>query len=229
MLKFNSHVLLGTSPIQKKRTLEPLWFFLLAFYAVWTTWAALLVYFPAVFNGVYLRNAVRLVVWVLPTLAFVKYVEGPSVLTRLGFRPKAGRGIVSGIIVSLLLAPIFYFARHGFDLSKFVFPTAAVWIGPIITAPLAEEILFRGLVFRTLRERWRTTAGLLVSSVLFALIHLPYWWLSGAKSGADLWLALLEIAGIGALLCGLFRWTGSLWTPLIYHIVNNFVNSAFSQ
>ncbi len=104
----------------------------------------------------------------------------------------------------------------------------ATWIGPIITAPIAEEIVFRGLVFRRLREQWGTMSALLISSALFALIHLPYWWLSGAKSGGDLCFSLLEIAGIGALLCGLFRWTNSLWTPLVYHVFNNFITVSFS-
>ncbi len=216
--------------IDESKRLPALGLFLLAFFTVWTTWAALLVQFPQLSDGPYLRNGVRLLVWVLPTLAFIRWVEGPPVWDRLGFRSKAGPGIAYGLVISLVLVPILYFIRHGFDLSRFSFPTTAgPWIGPIITAPVAEEILFRGLVFRTLRERWGTMAGVLISSVLFALIHLPYWWLSGAKSGADLWLSLLEIAGIGALLCGLFRWRGSLWTPLIYHIFNNFVTMSFNR
>ena len=103
----------------------------------------------------------------------------------------------------------------------------AAWLNPILTAPLAEEILFRGLVFRFLSERKGVWIGLVVSSVLFALCHLPYWWISGAKSGADLGFSLLEMAGIGALLCALFQWKRSLWTPLIYHCANNFISIAF--
>ena len=167
-------------------------------------------------------------VWVGATFVFVRMVEGPPSLARLGFLHQASKGIVCGVLVSIFLAPLLNLVRHGFGIPHFVWPsTAAVWLNPILTAPLAEEILFRGLVFRFLSERTGVWIGLAASSVLFALCHLPYWWLSGAKSGADLWLSLLEIATIGALLCGLFQWKRSLWTPLTYHGANNFISIAF--
>ena len=113
---------------------------------------------------------------------------------------------------------------------RFACPTtAAAWLNPLLTAPLAEDVLFRGLVFRVLSERQGVWTGLVSSSGLFALSHLPYWWLSGAKSGTDLWLSLLEIAGIGALLGALYRWKRSLWIPLIYHCAINFVSVSFPR
>jgi len=202
--------------------------FLLGFFVVWTLWAALLVQFPGRLDADWLRAGVRLLVWVVSTFAFVRWVEGPPVLARLGFLPQARRGIVLGLTISVVLAPSLNMVTHALVMPRFVFPTStATWLNPLLTAPLAEEILFRGLVFRFLSERKGVCPGLVISSGLFALCHLPYWWLSGAKSGAALWFSLLEMAGIGALLCGLFQWKRSLWIPLIYHCANNFVSISF--
>ena len=41
-----------------------------------------------------------------------------------------------------------------------------------VAAPIAEEILFRGVLFRGLRHRWGFAAAMLVSAAVFSLAHL---------------------------------------------------------
>jgi len=203
--------------------------FLFSFYAAWFCWAALLVQCPGRFDADWLRALVRMMVWVVPVFFFVRFVEGPPVLERLELRGGATEGIVAGLLVSILLAPALSIVRHRFVLPHFVFPTGTwTWLSTILLAPFAEELMFRGLVYRFLRDRTGVMHALWMSSVLFALIHLPYWWLSGAKAGIGLGLALLEICGIGVLLCGLYQWKRSLWTPVIYHAANNFLSIALA-
>jgi uncharacterized protein len=201
--------------------------FLFSFYAVWFCWAVLLVQFPARFDADVWRTTVRILVWVAPVFLFVRFIEGPPVLDRLGLRAGAAEGIVTGLVVSVMLAPALSIVRHRFVLPHFVFPTGTwTWLSTILLAPFAEELMFRGLVYRFLRDRTGIMHAVWLSSVLFALIHLPYWWLSGAKTGIALGLALLEICGIGVLLCGLYQWKRSLWTPVLYHAANNFISVA---
>ena len=63
--------------------------------------------------------------------------------------------------------------------------------------------------------------AVLASALLFASIHLPYWWMAGEKTGADLALNLASMFGYGVLFAGLFQWSGSLWAPLVCHGLNN--------
>jgi membrane protease YdiL (CAAX protease family) len=213
---------------QRDRSLRLLAVFLTGFFAVWTLWVLLLVQFPETLANDWLRAAVRLLVWVVPAWLFVRRTEGQGVLGHLGLRPQGRCEIALGLLVAAILAPALNLAHHGFSPPQFVFPTGVnVWLNVLLTAPLAEEIVFRGLVFRIVSERRGFGVGLVASSVLFALIHLPYWWLSGEKSGGEIALSLLEVAGMGVLLGGLFHWKRSLWPPLIYHCVNNFVSLAF--
>ena len=84
-----------------------------------------------------------------------------------------------------------------------------------ITVPVAEELLFRGLLFRWLRNRWGFAAGAFVSALVFALAHPP------ASGSAPL------IFLIGLALAYFYERSGSLWPSMVLHGVNNAVGIAF--
>ena len=203
--------------------LKSLGLFLVGFFAVWTLWALLLVRYPALNQIGVLRALIRLAVWIVPTCLFVHFVEGPPVLGRLGLTVHWRKGVLFSLLGFLVLAAVFG-AQHHSRLSRFAIPTdSATWLNPIISAPIAEEVLFRGLVFRLLLERLTVWSALAVSALLFALIHLPYWWLSGAASPAGLCLRLGSIFAHGVFFGLLYHWSGSLYAPLICHLLNNLV------
>ncbi|MDQ7029400.1 MAG: CPBP family intramembrane metalloprotease [Ardenticatenia bacterium] len=77
-------------------------------------------------------------------------------------------------------------------------------------APVCEELLFRGLIFTTLNayHRPRTAYGL--SALLFALFHFQP-------------LAFPPLLVLGLLLAHLYRRTGSVWSPVVFHaLINGF-------
>ncbi|MCX6913619.1 MAG: CPBP family intramembrane metalloprotease [Verrucomicrobia bacterium] len=197
--------------------LRSLGFFLAGFFAVWTLWAWLLVRYPQLnqFGG--LRVVVRV------AGLFIRFVEGLTVLGHLGFDHNRAKGVLFGFLGFLVLAVVVG-VQHSSRISHFALPTdPATWLNAILSAPIAEEVLFRGLVFRVLLERLAVWSALAVSALLFALIHLPYWWLSGAASPAGLVLRLGSIFAYGIFFALLYRWSGSLYAPVIGHGLNNLV------
>jgi len=77
-----------------------------------------------------------------------------------------------------------------------------------VLAPLAEELVFRGLLYGWLDGRWGATVAWAVSSLLFAAAH-------AEPAHVVLVLPL-------GLWFGFLRWrSGSLWPSLVAHIVNN--------
>jgi len=48
-------------------------------------------------------------------------------------------------------------------------------IGVIVIAPIAEEIFFRGFVFRGFRRDVGFVIAAVASSILFMFAHLPFW------------------------------------------------------
>ena len=78
-----------------------------------------------------------------------------------------------------------------------------------VAVPIAEEFLFRGVLYRWLRSRWGVFNGIVGSSLIFALVHPP------AAGGA------LQIFLIGLVLAWLYEKAGSLWPSMALHCCNN--------
>jgi hypothetical protein len=92
--------------------------------------------------------------------------------------------------------------------------TAALVAGLLVVcvgAPVAEEFLFRGYVFAALRN-WRGPwLAAVLTGAVFGAIHL-----GGSPAGA-----LVPLAVLGAGLCLIYQWTGSLYPCVALHAINN--------
>jgi uncharacterized protein len=71
---------------------------------------------------------------------------------------------------------------------------------------VCEEIFFRGVLL--------TEFGIIVSSVIFGLLHTP---------GKKVWLLGAWTALIGMVMALLYKATGNLFVPIVAHTVNNLV------
>lgn len=96
-----------------------------------------------------------------------------------------------------------YFLEHPDYKSR-----AAVILMAVVVAPVAEEIIFRGYFYGVIRRYGGRIPALIVSSLLFAAIHIHLPSLPG--------LFLLAI-----ILCLLYERTGSLWANMTLHAAFN--------
>ena len=103
--------------------------------------------------------------------------------------------------------------------------SADLWLNTILAAPLTEELLFRGLLFRELARATRPVPAAVYSSLLFAALHFPYWYFSGAKHGSDLITSLTLIFAIGLLCCALTHKSRTLVAPIVFHFLNNLAST----
>lgn len=78
-----------------------------------------------------------------------------------------------------------------------------------IFAPLTEELMFRGALFRGLRDRWSFWPSAVIVAVIFAVIH---------PQGA---LAVPPLAALAVGFAGLREWRGSLIAPVLAHAIHN--------
>ena len=94
-------------------------------------------------------------------------------------------------------------------------PTIAVFlllfVSLCIFTPIWEEIFFRGILFRRLAMRYRTTTSAVVSSLIFGLLHF---------GGNSIFHAVL----VGLLFCYIYASTQNIWIPIILHGMGNFVS-----
>ena len=95
---------------------------------------------------------------------------------------------------------------------------AIMFVGTVILAPITEEMLFRGLVFRGLYDH---TPGLawVFSVALFALIHILGY--IGAYPFKTLLLCFLQYLPAGICLAAAYRLSGSLLCPILIHALVN--------
>ena len=86
-----------------------------------------------------------------------------------------------------------------------------LWIAIVIVAPVAEEIMFRGFLFRGwVRSERSAIPGILIISLVFAAIHIQY----------D-WFGILQVFFIG-LLFAIVRWrSGSTLLTILLHVLAN--------
>lgn len=83
-----------------------------------------------------------------------------------------------------------------------------------VVAPFAEELLFRGVIYRALSNGIGVWGGAIVSGLLFGAIHI-----SETTTGRLLQVGALAVFGI--LLALLYHWSGTLWAPIALHATNN--------
>jgi membrane protease YdiL (CAAX protease family) len=82
------------------------------------------------------------------------------------------------------------------------------WFATGFLAPVGEELIFRGVIQSTLSARWGPGWGLWLSSFFFAFVH------------ADPSL-FLPIFLLGVVFGYAYKRSGSLWAPMVLHILNN--------
>jgi membrane protease YdiL (CAAX protease family) len=97
----------------------------------------------------------------------------------------------------------------------------------VVLAPLYEELLFRRVLFGRLWQAGRPLLGLVLSSLVFALVHeMPG--LNGKPLASTLFL-ITVYAGMAAVFATVYRATGTLWAPIGAHILNNALALAVLQ
>ena len=126
-------------------------------------------------------------VWMLQVLS-------ETVMERLGFRPVAQTAVAELQKNTLSVAQI-----------------VLMGIFTILIAPVAEEALFRGILYPTIKQTGHPRLALWVSSVLFGLMHF--------NAGT-----LVPLILLAALLVILYEASGSLLAPIATHSMFNAVN-----
>jgi len=91
------------------------------------------------------------------------------------------------------------------------FTVGLLTVFAVVIAPVFEEVLFRGLAYPAIKQRFGTTAALLVVSILFAAMHQHL-----ATAGP------LFALGLGLALA--YEYTGSLLTAVAVHSLFNATN-----
>ena len=128
-----------------------------------------------------------------------------------GWRPLLGRrsSIAIGVAGGTVLVVLALVTRSG-QLPWLAPPAVFIpWVAVTILVASAEELVLRGALFDELDGSVGTVGAVVVTSVVFALMHVPLygWHVVPLDLGVGLWLAGLRLA------------TGGIAAPAIAHAV----------
>lgn len=124
-----------------------------------------------------------------------------------------GAGLYTACAVVLMLLGIYKI--DGLNPWSFLLPNMAL----AVKSGVFEELLFRGVLFRSVEVIFGSWVGILVSSLVFGLLHL-------LNPGATLGSALYICIEAGLLLSAAYLVTRRLWICIGIHMAWNYFQSA---
>lgn len=120
-------------------------------------------------------------------------------------------GIVLIIATSIAIEPVINaFPEHWFErLNTAIGRGGWAILMTVLLAPVFEEMLFRGLILESARQKWGTSAAIMISAVLFGLVHAP------------ILPQMLNAFVMGVIMGYIYILTDSLFSVIVIHAVNN--------
>lgn len=172
--------------------------------------------FAGVDSGI--TMAVGYVVQILPAILFIKMFSrkrnapGPGAKLSPGTMnpPLILWGLLLILVTSVVIEPLLelFPARYLDNLYDTMGRGGWTVLTTVVLAPILEEILFRGQILGSIRNKYGAVTALLISSLIFGAIHIiPQ--------------QVVNAFFIGLILGYIYIKTGSLLSVIIMHAVNN--------
>jgi len=179
------------------------------------------------FFGLYLSEAVSAAVYyyimaVLTMVVFWSFLCNSGRIL-MNFLPENLFALITGFLGGQLLAFLFQFLPWPVEdpnpivwAEQYAYSPAATILIVVILVPIVEEVLFRGLLFGSLRKRSRTTAWI-ASVVLFAVYSV--WTFAVANGDARYLILALRYLPMSVALTWCYDRGGSVWSAALLHAI----------
>ncbi|MDJ0950487.1 MAG: type II CAAX endopeptidase family protein [Alphaproteobacteria bacterium] len=143
----------------------------------------------------------------------------------IGLRPASRRWMLAAVLIGILGVPVVSALTYGLlsllgqpiknpqvDLlapeGYTLFGFFSMLLAAGIVQPFAEELAFRGVLYKLLRKYWAVFPAALVSALLFGALH----YFPQVIAGTTL---------LGFIMALVYERSGSLWVPVILHATYN--------
>lgn len=157
------------------------------------------------------QTPARLIGWIKPRLQDLRFVVMGYALYFVPFAlvMLVAQALIPGLDINQRQALGFQAGTGGPEL-------AFVFVALVILPPLAEELMFRGVLYSGLRKKFTMVRAGLITSTLFALGHLQ-----GGDGGALIWLAALDTFILSMAMVYVREKSCSLWPGIWMHMIKN--------
>lgn len=197
--------------------------YILVFYSVWTfkeLWLVQYIYPLGEVTSAFLNALIKISVWIVPVWLYIKWHlhSNPSNYLKMNINIK--KGILWGIVLSLLLGLYFTFIVYILNEKAFNFKLSlGSYLNGILLVGITEEIVFRGLILQEFNKRLAFWKANIIAAFLFLIVHYPIWIYKGVFF--DLW-GHIYVFLVGLIFGLVYKKTGSIWSVVILHSFHNF-------
>ncbi|MEV0590296.1 CPBP family intramembrane glutamic endopeptidase [Nonomuraea cavernae] len=141
--------------------------------------------------------------------------RAPVEVAAKGAAAATGRGVLIGVgMFAAVIVNIAFLGGYRIDGLGSAAGAVAL-LGVMAAAAVSEELIFRGILFRIVEERAGTWMALVLTGLLFGLMHL-------FNQNASLWGAIAVAIEAGGMLAAAYAATRTLWVPIGLHLGWNF-------
>lgn len=145
------------------------------------------------------------------------YAEDSESLSFRGKMRMMGIGwAVSGVNFFAIIVCLFLCGYYRIVTIEFDIASQLSWLSLFLLVGVVEEVIFRGILFRLIADKWNIAVGLTTSSLLFGLAHL-------GNPGATLWAALAIALASGWLFGMAYAYHQTIWVPVGMHWAWNYL------
>jgi len=200
--------------------------YLLWLFLVWSIYVAFIYQQLSSYTvyGKLIGELVRVTIFVVPLYVIFQKIKSPKP-SDLGIHNNVLKsiiiGVVLGIIFIVIAVPLTMLAK-GKEFITDEISSVPIWAA-LSVAVIVEEIIFRGYLINAFLGYGKSLA-VLISSILFVLIHYPGWYMLEMQPTLLNWVtASGSVFILGIILGLLFLKFRSLWICIIIHSANNLV------
>lgn len=200
--------------------------YLVLFYLAWTIkelWLIEYIYSFGEIISPLLEALIKSLLWIVPVWIYIKFYLHSSPISYLKMDTNVKRGLLWGVVLSLLLGLCLILEAYIFNGVSFHFSLSFDdYLNTFLMAGLAEEIVFRGLVLQELNKRLAFWKANVITALLFLVIHYPIWIYNDVifQFGSHIYVIF-----IGLLFGFVYKKTGSLWSVILMHAFHNYILS----
>jgi membrane protease YdiL (CAAX protease family) len=121
--------------------------------------------------------------------------------------------IIGGIFITCIVGILTLFGVYHIDAISIDWTGIVLNCAMLSIVAVSEEIIFRGILFRMIDERFSSVLAFIISSLLFGIIHL---------TTVDFWTAMAISVEGGFMLAAAYKLRNNLWVPIGIHWAWNF-------
>jgi len=204
--------------------------YIILFYLIWSSYELLikpLILQMPILPNTFIQTIIKLSVWTLPSYILIKNSSYLEISYPYLFQNKIKwkKWIILLLVMVLYLILGSYF-QYGDLKIRETFQIISI-INSVLFVGITEEMVFRGLILNTLLTKVNKWGALILSSILFVVIHFPTWIYTGTLVANLISGGFIQVFILSLIFGYSFIKSKNIFVPIVLHMVWNLFTIMF--